>query len=140
MFVAVPMLTLLGACNGIRELSSELGDLNRLQSQLQQQTGQTGINVNLNNGSFLNISFVNSALAKLSADQKKAKALEVARLAYNDWPKRNQLVSVTVIFQTSYDVGPVHYSNSLDNFPFQASELAASGTPTPSGQIPKSSH
>ncbi len=120
----------LSACSGLRELSSQIADLNHLQKQLQQQTGQTGINVNLNNGSYLNISFINSSLAKLPGDQKKAKALEVARFAFNDWAKRADLSSVTVIFQTSYDVGPVHYSNSMDNFSFQPSELATAAAPT----------
>src|SRR5450755_4864374 len=115
----VALAVSLSACSGLQELSAELGDLNRLQKQLQQQTGQTAINVNLNNRSYLNISFVNSPLAKLPADQKKAKALEVARFAYADWPKRTELSSVTVIFQSSYDVGPVHYSSSTDNFSFQ---------------------
>ena len=124
------LLVSLTACSGLRELSSQIADLNRLQKQLQQQTGQTGINVNLNNGSYLNISFINSSLAKLPSDQKKAKALEIARFAYSDWAKRAGLSSVTVIFQTSYDVGPVHYSNSMDNFAFQPSELATAAAPT----------
>lgn len=134
------LLVFLGGCSGFRQMAGELGDLNHLQKQLQQQTGQSGIGVNLNNGSYLNISFVNSPLAKLPADQKKAKALEVARFAYNDWPKRSELSSVTVIFQTSYDVGPVYYNNSMDHFTFQTSELTTNGAPAPPTQAPGTAH
>lgn len=136
----VVLLVPLGACSGLRELSAELGEIKQLQSQLQQQTGQTALTVSLNNDRYLSVSFINSSLAKLPADQKKAKALEVARLAYNDWPRRDELVSVSVIFASSYDVGPVHYSNSLDNFAFQISELMADKAPAPLGQTPDSVH
>lgn len=121
----------LGGCNGFRELSAELGEISRLQSQLQQQTGQAAVSVDLNNGRYLNVSFINSPLAKIAPDQKKTKALQVARLAYNAWPKRGELASVTVIFQTNYDVGPLHYSDSRDNFEFPISELATNGASTP---------
>jgi hypothetical protein len=136
----VLFLVSLGACNGLRELSAELGELSRLQTQLQQQTGQAGLSVNLNNGQYLSVSFINSLLAKLPSDQKRPKALEVARLAYNDWPKRDELASVSVVFQSRYDVGPVHYSNSLDNFEFQISELTAKEVSTPPGQTTGSAH
>jgi predicted Zn-dependent protease len=130
----VLLLMSLGACKGVRELSAELGELSRLQTRLQQQTGQTGLIINLNNNRNLNVSFINSELAKLPPDQKRAKALEVARMAYNDWPKRGELANVGVIFQSSYDLGPIHYSNSLDNFAFQVSELTANEVSTPAGQ------
>lgn len=124
----------LGVCKGFRELSAELGELSRLQAQLQQQTGEAGLTINLNNARYLSVSFINSPLAKLPSDQKRTKALEVARLAYNDWPKRDELASVSVVFQSRYDVGPVHYSNSLDNVEFQISELTAKGLSTPPGE------
>jgi len=136
----VVLLVPLGACSGLRELSAEVGEISRLQSQLQQQTGQTDLTVDLNNDRYLSVSFINSPLAKLPADQKKAKALEVAHLAYNDWPKRGELISVSVIFQSSYDLGPVHYSNSLDNFAFQISELTADKASAPPGQTLSSAH
>jgi hypothetical protein len=128
------------ACSGCRELVAQLGEINTLQSQLQQQTGQTAINVNLTNDSYFNISFINSSLAKLPPDQKKAKALEVARLVYKDWAKRDQLISVMVVFQRSSDLGPVHYSDSSDNFEFQVSELKADKSPAPPGQTANPTH
>jgi hypothetical protein len=136
----VLLLVSLGACNGLRDLSAELVELSRLQTQLQQQTGQAGLTINLNNARYLSVSFVNSPLAQLPPDQKRTKALEVARLAYNDWSKRDELASVSVVFQSRYDVGPVHYSNSLDNFEFQVSELTAKDVPTLPGQTTGSAH
>jgi hypothetical protein len=133
-------LLLLVACSGFRQLSTELSELSRLQTQLQQQTGQADLSINLNNGRYLSVSLNNSTLAKLPSDQKRTKALEVARLAYNDWPKRGELASVSVVFQSRYDVGPVHYSNSLDNFEFQISELTAKEVSTPPGQTSDSAH
>ena len=131
------LLSSLGGCSGFRGLLDDLQQVVRLQQQLQQQTGQPGLTVRLNNRRYLVINFVNSPLAKLPADQKKNKALEVARLAYQDWPKRTELASVTVVFASNYDVGPLHYSNSLDNFEFQISELAANDVSTSPGQAPE---
>ena len=133
------LLASIAGCSGFKELASELGEINKLQQQLQQQTGQSSLNVNLTNDRFLSVSFVNSPLAKLPADQKKAKALETAHFAYNDWPKRANLASVTVIFLSSYDVGPVHYTNSTDNFEFQVSDLVDK-SPVPAGKPPASAH
>jgi hypothetical protein len=101
----------------------QLNEIRELQQRLQQQTGQSGLNINLTNDTYFFIKFVNSPLAKLPAEQKKSKALEVARLTYQDWPKRSQLTTVTVVFETNYDFGFVHYSNSTDSFEFQVSEL-----------------
>ena len=123
------MLAPLGACGRFHGLVGKLGELNRLQQQLQQQTGEPNIKVNLNNDRYLNVSFVNSPLAKLPPEQKKAKSLEVARLAYNDYAERADLLSVRVTFETIYEVGPVHYDNGMDSIEFQIPELrtAASG-------------
>ena len=114
--VLFALLAPLGGCSSFRGLVGDLQQVMQLQQQLQQQTGQTGLTVNLNNGRFLLVNFVNSPLAKLPADQKKSKALQVARLAYRDWPKRTDLASITVAFVSNYDVGPVHYSNSTGQF------------------------
>ena len=102
----------------------QLDEIKGLQQQLQRQTGQSGLNINLTNDTYVFIKFVNSPLAKFPAEQKKSKALEVARLTYRDWPKRAQLTTVTVVFETNYDFGFVHYSNSMDSFEFQVLELA----------------
>jgi hypothetical protein len=129
------LLAPLGACSSVRGVIGKLGELNRLQQRLQQQTGQYNIQVNLNNGQNLSISFMNSPGAKLPADQKRVKALEVARLAYNDYPERADLASVRVTFAAVYDVGPLHYNNGFDSTEFTISQLTSdqpAPTETPS--------
>jgi hypothetical protein len=122
--VVVGLMATLCGCSRFRELMGLLNEIKDLQQRLQQQTGQSGLNINLTNDTYFFIKFVNSPLAKLPAEQKKSKALEVARLTYQDWPKRAQLTTVTVVFETNYDFVFVHYSNSMDSFEFQVSELA----------------
>ncbi len=123
LIVSLAMLAPLGACSSIRGVLGTLGELNRLQQLLRQQTGQNNVQVNLSNNQYLDISFVNSPWAKLPADQKKAKSLDVARLAYNEYRERSELVSVRVTFETEYDLGGLHYSNGMDSTEFGPSEL-----------------
>lgn len=122
--VVVGLITTLCGCGRFRELIGQLNEIKELQQQLQRQTGQSGLNINLTNDTYFLIKSVKSPLAKLPAEQKKSKAHEVVRLTYQDWPKRPQLTTVTVVFETNYDFGFVHYSNSMDSFEFQVSELA----------------
>jgi hypothetical protein len=119
------MLASLIACGSFRGLAGKLRELAQLQQQLQHQTGQNNLQASLHNGRYLNLSFVDSSLAKLPSEQKKAKALEVARLAYNDYFERADLASVRVTFETNYDVGPAHYDNGVDSIEFQIPELTA---------------
>jgi hypothetical protein len=120
------MATLMGGCSGFHRFAGELNQLSQLQRKLVEYTGQSEIAVNLMNGQYLSVSFVNSPLAKLPPDKEKAKALEVAQFIYRNWPNPTQLSKIIVVFEIRYDLVIFHYDNSLDNFEFSPSQLRLS--------------
>jgi len=135
-FVAILML--LPACTRLRELKGQIGELMQLRANLQQQTREDAVEVHLNNGTHLVVSLLNSSLAKLPTDKKQAKALEIAKYAYQDWPQRDGLTKITVVFETKYDLGVVHYSNAIDNYSFDPAKLKSAAVPADNGQQGKS--
>lgn len=120
--LAILMLSV--SCGGVQKAKVMFGDLLVVQSQLAKALGRDDIRVNLNNGHLLNIGVVNSPLNELPTEQKKAKAIEIARLAYNGYPSRYELTGVSVAFAVhrSY-LGLFDYDDSTDSFNFEASDL-----------------
>jgi hypothetical protein len=119
-------LSTLISCKSIHEMQGTLQDVQRVQHGLVRQLGSIEIRVLLSNHRFLNISVVNSPWKSLPAIEKNAKALEIARLAYNSYRSRSDLdrVSVTFAVHRSY-LGVFTYDNSTDSFSFETRELAA---------------
>jgi hypothetical protein len=96
-----------------------------VQSDLTRLTGQNDIRVVLNNGSLLGISVMNSPLRDLPVAQKRAKALEIARLAYNSYRSRTDLRGESVVFGFHRDyLGIFRYDNSTDIYRFEISDLS----------------
>jgi hypothetical protein len=110
-------LLILVSCKS-HEMQRTLQDVQRVQQELARQLGHSDIRVLLSNQRFLNISVVNSPWKTLSAVKKNAKALEIARLAYESW------VSVTFAGHRSY-LGVFAYDDATDSFSFGALQLAA---------------
>ena len=129
-------LVALVSCKAIHEMQGTLLDLQKVQQELAKALGRDEIRVFLNNGRFLSISVVNSPLNGLPADQKRAKALEIARLAYDSYPSRSvlQIVKVTFAVHRSY-LGVFSYDNSMDSFSFEIPQLKA-GTSAPTKATP----
>ena len=124
--IAAPVTVAASAgCGGFRGVLSEVGDLQQLQQQLRQQTGQNDIAISLNNDRYLSVRLVNSPWKNSPADQKQAKSFDLARLAYNDWPKRTDLDSVSVTYETHESIGPLYYDNALDSTEFTISQLTS---------------
>jgi hypothetical protein len=124
MIAVLAVVTASAGCSGFRGLVGEVGDLQRLQQQLRQQTGQNDIAISLNNDAYLSVRLVNSPWKNLPPDQKQAKSLELARMAYNDWPKRADLASVSVTYETHESVGLLSYDNTSDTTEFTSAQLA----------------
>src|SRR5579863_6022469 len=108
------------SCSSVHNLKNTLQDLVTVQSQLVKALGDGEVRINLNNGSFLAVGVVNSPLNDLSKDRKKAKALEIARLAFDSYPSRSALTAVSVSFgiHRSYLLGTFNYQNTTDSFAF----------------------
>jgi hypothetical protein len=102
-------------------------DLVVIQTQLVKVLGYSDIRVNLMNGAFLKVEVANSPLNDLPAEQKKTKAIEIARVAFNADPSRSELKSVSVAFaiHRSYLLGFFTYDNSSDAFSFEVADLVA---------------
>lgn len=99
--------------------------LQAVQSDLTRLTGPNDIRVVLNNGSLLGISVMNSPLRELPVAQKRAKALEIARLAYKSYRSRTDLRGESVVFGVHRDyLGIFRYENSTDIYRFEISELS----------------
>src|SRR5262245_12818580 len=121
----------LAACDGARQAWSMLSAVREVQHQVVLAVHEDNVNVNLNNGQYLTVSLVNSSLKELPEAQKKAKAREIALVAYKAFPSRSTLERVSVVFvlhRTSYLV--FSYTDGTDYHAFSAQELArdAAGT------------
>ncbi|MGB6431944.1 MAG: hypothetical protein WBF06_15280, partial [Candidatus Acidiferrales bacterium] len=124
LMAALAWLSACGSGGGVREMVGSIEDGLRLARQLEQQTGQSDIVAMVINGQFIGITLENSAWNDLPEEQKREKSLEIARLAYEDYPGGGDLVAIDVSYETRYDVGPLHYRVKGDKFEFFASEFA----------------
>jgi len=122
-------VVLFTSCSGGRQMVSTLKDLQIVTMQLVAALHHDQIRVFLNNGHFLSVGVINSPWNSLPPDQKKTKALEIARVAYQAYPSRSELKSVIVTFGTHETYfGIVNYDNSTDSFAFDVSELTTGPT------------
>jgi hypothetical protein len=124
--VFLVMTVVLVSCNGVHQLAGTLQDLQKVQADLAKALNYDQIRVNLINGDVLQLAVVNSPWNELPADRKQAKALDIARLAYNSYPSRSALHSVTVAFAVhrSY-LGVFNYDDSRDSLGFEIPQLMA---------------
>jgi hypothetical protein len=113
------------SCQSVRQAANVIGELQQVQQAVSKAVGTSEVNINLNNGTSLVIGIVNSPLKALPTEQKKAKALEVAQLAYRGYPQAAKLDQVSVVFvaQKSY-AGVINYKDTSDAFNFAASDLS----------------
>ena len=120
LLAAVVVLT---SCSGVQKVSTAFKDIVTVQAALVRALGLNQIRVLLA-GQFLNVGIVNSPLHDLSVDEKKAKALEIARLAYNTFPSRSELKDIIVTFAVhrSY-LGIFNFDDSRDSFNFDVTDL-----------------
>jgi hypothetical protein len=124
--ILLAALLALASCSTVHQAMGTLRDLAKVQVELSKSLGQEQINVNLMNSRFLNVSLVNSAWKDRPPDQKHAKAIEIARLAYRSYPSQSTLTAVTVTFaiHRTY-LGFFNYDDTRDRFGFEIPELTA---------------
>ena len=115
------------SCGGVHKVTGMFHDFVVIQTQLVKVLGYNDIRVKLMNGAFLKVEVVNSPLQELPAEQRKAKAMEIARLAFDADPSRSELKSVSVAFaiHRSNMLGFFNYDNSGDAFSFEVADLVA---------------
>ncbi len=113
-----------GGCGGAREAYDALGGLRQLHTDLTTKYHDE-ISVRINNGKFLSIGLVNSALKDLPADQKAQKAREIAAYAIGRYPDADKLDTVSVGFVTHKSYLVVSFTDASEQYRFAAAELKA---------------
>jgi hypothetical protein len=122
-------LVLTTACDAARSAVSSVGDLVAVQQAVVKATGHTAVKANLTNDRFLGVSMTNSPFAGLPDDARRAKAQAIAQVAYDAYPPRVSLASVSVVF-VKYKVSffIFTFTDATDVFTFKPADL----TPQPS--------
>jgi len=130
--VPVAALAMLSACSAVREAYNALPGVLKVQQQLVATFGYNNIRVMVLNGRYLTIGVVNSPWTDLPAAAKKAKALEIAQVAYRNYESKAALQGIQVAFvvHKEYLLGFFTYDNASDAFSFVAAEFE-SAPPVP---------
>jgi len=118
------------SCSRAGQLVKVLTDVQKVQAQVAKDTGINNITVNLQNGAYLQIGIVNTSWNDKPTEEKKAKAQEIAKSAYDAYAAKAELrgVSVAFVIQREY-LGLFHYSNSTDAYNFDVSGAQAAPAP-----------
>jgi hypothetical protein len=133
------LLLTLAACDAARDMTRSLGELQAVQAAVAKAAGTPAVQVNLMNGKYLSVGIVNSPMGKLPRDAKQAKALELARVAFQALSKRQALAKVRVSFvvhERRFLI--VNYTNSMDSYAFDPRALAADSGNSLGGEAPAS--
>ncbi len=133
---ACALLLAVTGCDAARSMGKSLGELQDVQAAVAKEAGTPAVQVNLMNGRYLSVGIVNSPVGKLPREEKQAKALELAKVAYRTLPSRSALEKVRVTFvvaERRFLI--VNYTNATDGYTFDpgqlADEPAAEPSPTP---------
>ena len=126
--LVVIALVLTAACDVTERAVSSVRDLHAVQQAVVKATGHTAVKVNLTNGRFLTIAMTNAPFASLPDDARRAKAQAIAQVAFDTYPPRASLESVSVAF-VKYKVTffIFTYTDAADAFTFKPADL----TPQP---------
>lgn len=125
-FLVLSLLTL-ASCSFVRDTQAKLGDIAETYKALSKALPKEAIYIRLMNTTTMSVRLTNSQLKSLPESQRKAKALEIARIAYQGDPSRADLREVAVIFAVHRDfLGVVNFDDARDVFRFETAQLGAS--------------
>lgn len=136
----VPWLLVLclSSCEGVSRTIVDLKELQKVQAAVQAAFPAEVVQINLNNGRYLNVALVNSSLRQLPVESRKARAREIAGIAFQGYPARAALESVTVTFKLDASAVVVRYTDTRDTYRFAPADLVAV-TPVPTAGAPSGS-
>ena len=111
-FVLFSLLIILNtsSCKGLVE---DIGDMSKFRDSLQTVFPDEDINVNISNGSYLSVSFVNSELKQLTKDEKNKIAKNVGNISRHFF-KKERILEGVLIFMIHKNYVVYKYSESLD--------------------------
>ena len=101
---------------------AQLKDLASLRDQLIKQYHQQNVEVKLTNGNALNIKFINSEFNALGAEQKEAKAREIANFVKGHCASIDGVETVGIAFVTRNNY-VVIIKETEDKYDFRKSEI-----------------
>jgi hypothetical protein len=120
--LVVLVVLLLAGCDFVKETAGVIGELKQLQSDLAAKAA-CKVNVDLNNGRYLNIGLMNSQLKTLPVEQKKVLTHEIARYALARYRGGWKLESIAVSFVTQKSYLIFNYTDSTDNYRYLVADL-----------------
>lgn len=112
----------LGGCDS--PIVGTFSDLFKIRAKVQKIITTGDIAVNINNGAYLSISIINSALNNKTSGDRKTTAEKVAAIAYKNYADREHLKEVFVVFashERKYLI--VDYNSTIETFSYLAEKL-----------------
>ena len=111
------------ACDSIGRAASAAGELITVQQAVKQRVGQGTVRIDVTSDpALLRVLVINSPLRGLPADRRKAKARELAAVAYEAHGARTRLARVQIVFQVRATMPLVEYTDG-DAHTFDAVDL-----------------
>ena len=110
---------------GCAQLVTSLGEISKLQAEIVKEYGEPGVNVNLNNSTFLTVTFINSQLNARDPEARAKRAEQTAQFVKQHYPSIAKVDEIWVGFvrqQTRYVV--VTYTEGLGFFGFDKNARA----------------
>ena len=116
--LALVLYCLIGTGCGA-QLAHSLVELSQLQADIVKQYGEAGVNVNLNNSSYLTVTFINSPLNERSPEDRAKRAAQTAVFVKEHYGPINQIEEIWVGFvrQKNYFIF-AHYTEGLNYYGF----------------------
>jgi hypothetical protein len=104
----------LPACDSLQGARRTYADLSQVRRAVQPLVGSSVVEARIANGTTLSVAIVNHPIQLRPAGEKRAKALELARTAYDAYPDRASLGGVRVAFLARGGLAPFHLSASAE--------------------------
>ncbi len=128
LLITIPILS---ACT--EEMRAQFGNMFEIRDKLVKEYKHEQININLNNGTYLSVTFINSAFNDMKEEERKAGAREIARTTVSSLEKDARISRIAVAFtnhQKKYLI--VDYTSSFGSYVFDVPALRKSlpGKPT----------
>ena len=130
-FIWLVALIMSAGCDSATRMAASLRELQVVQTEVAKfvKAEVDSVGVRLINR-FLIVTLINSPLRDARETEKKVKAKEIARVAYQSYQRRGDLRMVDVEFVTSRTYLGVLNTSSVETLTFPVDELKQEGSPT----------
>lgn len=115
----IGVLLLCLSATGCARLAKDLGEVSKLQAGIVKEFGEKEVGVNLNNDTFLTVSFINSPLNNQSEEVRAQRAEQTAAFVKDHFQSISKIQKIWVVFvrvETHFIF--VHYSDTVSAFVF----------------------